>query len=108
MKSFRRPYFRAAVILAAIALPLAGCGRRGPLEPPPGAAVSGAPLTGVPDEDRRARMFPDALPQTAGGALDAGPVSPQNEAPAVSTPPARAPSPAAAPQRKPFILDPLL
>ena len=86
-----------AVVLLATVLPLAGCGRRGPLEPPPGAADTNAPLTGVPDQNglpRNAETAPidsAAAPQPSAGA--GGETSP-------TTAPARAP--------KTFPLDPLL
>ena len=41
----------AAFVLAAVALSLGSCGRRGALEPPPGAPASTVPLTGTPDEE---------------------------------------------------------
>jgi predicted small lipoprotein YifL len=82
------------IVFAAIALLLVSCGRRGPLEPPPGAAVSNAPLTGTPG-DYEAPANPGELAgqntATSRGA----------EAPAAAKQPApRAP--------KPFVLDPLL
>ena len=41
--SLSRPYLRLAIIGAlAAALGLAGCGRKGPLDPPPTAAAPGA------------------------------------------------------------------
>ena len=90
------PNLPAIVFVAAIALSLTSCGRRGPLEPPPGAAPSNAPLTGTPG-DYEAPANPGELAgqntATSGGA----------EAPAQAgakqTPP---------PARKPFVLDPLL
>jgi predicted small lipoprotein YifL len=88
------PNLPAIVFIAAITLSLASCGRRGPLEPPPGAAVSNTPLTGTPG-DYEAPANPGEL---------AG----QNAAT-----PSGAAAPAAAKQRppyqpKPFLLDPLL
>lgn len=41
--------FGAVAVIAAAALMLASCGRRGPLEPPPSAAAP-APVSGSPDE----------------------------------------------------------
>ncbi|WOJ91542.1 lipoprotein [Methylocapsa polymorpha] len=46
---FFRPKLCAVLVLGALALSLAGCGRRGPLGAPPGAAATNAPLTGAPD-----------------------------------------------------------
>lgn len=51
MSSFRdRPLFRFALIgvLAAV-LGLAGCGRKGPLDPPPGASLDGVAQANMPD-----------------------------------------------------------
>ncbi|MGN6571681.1 MAG: LPS translocon maturation chaperone LptM [Pseudolabrys sp.] len=53
MSEFRRPLSRLAVAAAMAALlVLGGCGRKGPLDPPPGASVAGEPA-----------------PQTGGGLL---------------------------------------
>ncbi|MCW5692887.1 MAG: lipoprotein [Pseudolabrys sp.] len=42
MSASNRPFFRLAVIGAlALTLGLAACGRKGPLDPPPGAAATG-------------------------------------------------------------------
>jgi predicted small lipoprotein YifL len=90
----RRTLLPAIVLVAAITLSLASCGRRGPLEPPPGAAVSNAPLTGTPG-DYEAPANPGEL----AGQNTAAPST--AEAPAAAKqPPPRAP--------KPFLLDPLL
>jgi predicted small lipoprotein YifL len=44
-----RPLTRLALIGAAIAsLTLAGCGRKGPLDPPPAASVTGEPQPSTP------------------------------------------------------------
>lgn len=80
--------FRAAVCLA-FALSLMGCGRRGPLEAPPGSTPVNAPLSGVPEASQQPRSEL-ALP---------------GDATAASAEPAS--TPAKAPPR-PFILDPLL
>lgn len=40
----------ATFVLATVALSLGSCGRRGALEPPPGAPASTVPLTGTPEE----------------------------------------------------------
>ena len=88
------PNLAAVVFAAAIALSLASCGRRGPLEPPPGAAVSSVPVTGTPG-DYEAPANPGELAGqntvTSSGA----------EAPAAAKQPPRRAS-------KPFLLDPLL
>ena len=86
----------AAVLLAALVLTLASCGRRGPLEPPPGAATPNAANTGAPG----AYESPVTPADTQG----------QNTA---SSNPATAAGPAGGtqippPARKTFPLDPLL
>jgi len=44
-----RPFFRLATIGALVAaLGLAACGRKGPLDPPPGAALTGEPQAQSP------------------------------------------------------------
>ena len=88
------PNLPAIVFVAAIALSLASCGRRGPLEPPPGAPASNAPLTGTPG-DYEAPANPGEL---------AG----QNTAAGVEAPPPGAAKPAPPRAPKPFFLDPLL
>ncbi len=84
----------AIVFAAAIALSLASCGRRGPLEPPPGAPASNAPLTGTLG-DYEAPVNPGELAgqntATSSGV----------EAPAAAKQPPRRPA-------RPFLLDPLL
>ena len=42
------------VAVAAVALALAGCGRKGPLDPPPGASSLSAVEQGDTDEERAA------------------------------------------------------
>jgi predicted small lipoprotein YifL len=44
----------AVILLAAAALALAGCGRKGPLDPPPGASSLSAVEQGDTDEERAA------------------------------------------------------
>jgi predicted small lipoprotein YifL len=94
-----RHTLRAVLLLAAV-LSLAGCGRRGPLEPPPGSADTNAPLTGVPDQY--------GLPKNAETApIDSAAVSqPATDAAGKTAPASPAAPPAKAP--KPFPLDPLL
>lgn len=50
MPHFRdRPFTRLALIGVAVAsLTLAGCGRKGPLDPPPGASMASQPVAEVP------------------------------------------------------------
>jgi len=94
----RRTFLKRGAIAfaAAISLSLASCGRRGPLEPPPGAPASNAPLTGTPG-DYEAPANPGELAgqntATSSGAEAPG------QAGGKQTPP-RVP--------KPFVLDPLL
>jgi len=86
-----------AVLLAALALTLASCGRRGPLEPPPdAAALNTPPVTGTPGTEEKP--------------ANPGDLSGQNAASSSST---AAPAQAGAKQTqprapKPFVLDPLL
>jgi predicted small lipoprotein YifL len=88
------PILPGIVFVAAIALSLASCGRRGPLEPPPGAAVSNAPLTGTPG-DYEAPANPGEL-AGQNTAASSGAKAPA----AAKQPPPHVP--------KPFVLDPLL
>ena len=50
MPQFRdRPFTRLVLIGVAVAsLTLAGCGRKGPLDPPPGASMASQPVADVP------------------------------------------------------------
>jgi len=88
------PNLPGIVLVAAIALSLASCGRRGPLEPPPGAAISNAPLTGTPG-DYEAPANPGEL-AGQNTATSSGAAAPA----AAKQPPPHPP--------KPFLLDPLL
>ncbi|MEJ0095632.1 MAG: lipoprotein [Methylocella sp.] len=107
-----RPNLCAAICLVALALSLQGCGRRGPLEPPPGATPINAPLSGTPDQNdapRSAAEVPGFVPQTSGGSVGAN--TPATQAPNVPAP--AAPPASAAPQQskappRPSPLDPLL
>ncbi len=77
------------LFLAALAPVLASCGRRGPLEPPPGAVVSCAPVTGTPGEYQSAANPGELSGQT-------------------STSSAPTAKPCANKAPRPFFLDPLL
>jgi predicted small lipoprotein YifL len=88
------PNLPTIVFAAAIALSLASCGRRGPLEPPPGAAVSSVPVTGTPGEYE--------------APANPGELSGQNTAAGAPPPPLGAAKPAPPHTPKPFLLDPLL
>jgi predicted small lipoprotein YifL len=98
----------AAAVVAALALSLSGCGRRGALEPPPGAPPSNAPLTGRPDEYRAPTNFVDFPRANTVGAV--GTTGAAGAAPLPLDPeePDKPSAPAAKPPPKPFLLDPLL
>ncbi|MGH6795564.1 MAG: LPS translocon maturation chaperone LptM [Methylocella sp.] len=92
-----RPAFpKLCAIVVVAALSLAACGRRGPLEPPPGAPASNAPQTGTPGGYEA-----PANPGELAGQNTATSSSAQapGQAGGKQTPP---------PARKPFFLDPLL
>ena len=56
-----RPLFRLALIGAlAASLGLAACGRKGPLDPPPGASLEGEPQANMPDLMSSSRGAPRA------------------------------------------------
>lgn len=82
------PATRRVALLAGLALVLGACGRRGPLEPPPGTAALGPDGKPVPATDAPAASSPAIGPTPFRGAPRGG----------------------AAVQRpnRPFILDPLL
>ncbi|MGH6934809.1 MAG: LPS translocon maturation chaperone LptM [Methylocella sp.] len=88
------PSLPAIVFAVAAALLLTSCGRRGPLELPPGAPASHAPLSGVPGDYE--------VPATAGGLAGQNTATSSGAQPpaAAKQPPRRGP--------KPFLLDPLL
>ena len=84
------PRIPAIVVFLALAIALAGCGRAGPLEPPPGPAAGPVPTTQL--------TLPDGSP---------APGSPQDAA--LKTGFDQQGNPIAAPgQKRSFILDPLL
>jgi predicted small lipoprotein YifL len=64
------PVFRLALIAAlAAAISLSACGRKGPLDPPPGASLAGQQITpeGVETRDRPI-LGPDGKPLAPAGA----------------------------------------
>ncbi|WP_168192684.1 LPS translocon maturation chaperone LptM [Undibacter mobilis] len=65
--STERSFFRLALVGALVAsLGLASCGRKGPLDPPPGAALEGAPA-----EQPKQSLNPIAV-QPMGGTAQGG------------------------------------
>jgi predicted small lipoprotein YifL len=83
----------ALAVALIVPLALAGCGRKGPLDPPPSAATPPPP-----------GQQPQSAPSTT-GLVD--PFSPTGEA--QQAPPVQATQAAPAqPQRKGFLLDPLI
>jgi predicted small lipoprotein YifL len=85
-----------AVLLTAVALTLVSCGRRGALEPPPGAAASNPAVTGTPGDSETPANAGDLPGQNT--ASSSGAAAPAQAG--VKQAPPRAP--------KPFLLDPLL
>jgi predicted small lipoprotein YifL len=64
-----RPFLRVALIGAlAASLGLTACGRKGPLDPPPAASLTGEQpvTTGEIPEDNRPLIGPDGKPIAAG------------------------------------------
>jgi predicted small lipoprotein YifL len=54
-----RPFFRLVLIGAlAASLGLAACGRKGPLDPPPGASLAGEPQANISDTMNRTNATP--------------------------------------------------
>jgi predicted small lipoprotein YifL len=118
-----------AVLVLGLTLLAAGCGRRGPLEPPPGAALAAPPAAaaepGAPADRRLRRGSPsrsvEASPTTLatrpGALVETGPGDEADdgdeEEPALTvnpqpTPTARKRTRAYGVPKEPFILDPLL
>jgi predicted small lipoprotein YifL len=92
--------WRVALVCGVIALGVAGCGRKGPLEPPPAAAGKAST-----DPMRNDQMEDDGA-ESSDGAGGAGSGSGQL-LPSVSPGGHKKPKPIVAPKR-PFILDPIL
>jgi predicted small lipoprotein YifL len=98
----RKSALLMAVMIAACCLSLAACGRKGPLEPPPSAAIPPAPKTS--SAPVAAPAFVD--PTTPTGAPQQAPLQTSEAQPTVpSAPP---PPPAQPAQNKSFFLDFLL
>jgi predicted small lipoprotein YifL len=92
--------FHAAICLAAL-LSLQGCGRRGPLEPPPGASPATAPQakvdeSGLPQNSEIAPIDAASTPSGPVAATAGGQGRPTSQAPPAKAPP------------RPFVLDPLI
>jgi hypothetical protein len=85
----------AGFFLAAFALTLVSCGRRGVLEPPPGSPALNVPLSGTPGAET---------------SQNAGELSGQNTVNSSSSaaPTQAGAKPAAPHTPRPFVLDPLL
>jgi predicted small lipoprotein YifL len=81
-------------VICAVAAPLAGCGRRGPLEAPPGTPDSLSSQTGLAD--------PFGLPHSVGDLPDT------NVQGVIATPDATKPATPGAKPARPFLLDPIL
>ena len=69
MKPYGRPFFRLALIGAlAASLGLAACGRKGPLDPPPGASLAGDQAAPVANPaDGKPPIGPDGKLLAPGG-----------------------------------------
>jgi predicted small lipoprotein YifL len=95
IRSFDRRLVRIAVIGAVAAVALAGCGRKGALDPPPSSTMSSnQPVNLPPALGEQPNPFGSAAP---------------SEPPAAAAPPANAAAGARPPaEKKTFILDPLL
>jgi predicted small lipoprotein YifL len=53
------PFFRLATIgVLALSLGLTACGRKGPLDPPPGASLDGVTQPDLPDMSANGRQIP--------------------------------------------------
>jgi predicted small lipoprotein YifL len=83
ISNFRPAPGWAVVLLSVVALSLAGCGRKGPLDLPPSA--SGAPVAAARDTDAENAAKPNLFSNSS----DAAPAAPRGA-------------------KKSFILDPLL
>lgn len=76
------PFLRLAAIGALVlALGLAACGRKGPLDPPPGASLDGVPQANIPElmssTGRPAPIGSDSVDGYSGVGPDAQPRAPK-------------------------------
>jgi predicted small lipoprotein YifL len=84
LRLFRhRPFLRLALIgVAVAALGLTACGRKGPLDPPPGASLTGEPQANMPNLMSKRTSTPiggEAKEGEAGIGSDGQPVAPKGE-----------------------------
>ena len=81
MPQFERLLYRLPVIAAlAAALALGACGRKGPLDPPPGASLEGQPQANMPDlmsSNRGTPIGGQAQDGNAGVGPDGQPLAPK-------------------------------
>jgi predicted small lipoprotein YifL len=69
LRHCERPFLRLSLIVALVAaLGLAACGRKGPLDPPPGASLAGEQATTAGGENQPDRRIlgPDGKPIAPG------------------------------------------
>ena len=112
------PHGRNALIVCALALLVAGCGRKGPLEPPPGVPLTSAPASGTANRSLVGNAsnlseggFQDAngdpgLIQSPNYVYERSAIAKLNSA--TSVPPARPINTPLAREPSTFILDPLV
>ena len=81
LSRYDRPFLRLALIGAlAASLGLAACGRKGPLDPPPGASLAGGPQANMPELMGTKRSTPiggQAQDGNAGVGPDGQPLAPK-------------------------------
>ena len=102
------PLDRSAVCAFALALLVAGCGRKGPLEPPPGAPQANVPAAVRQAQQQRALQDTDepGLIQSPNQVYERSAIAKLNAATSAPAPrPINAPP---APQPSTFFLDPLV
>jgi predicted small lipoprotein YifL len=80
MSLFDRPFLRLAVVGALAALALSACGRKGPLDPPPGAALVDHPQA-APGEPQPAPSQSNVIGGTSTGNRLAAPKGPNKHIP---------------------------